>query len=225
MTDITSIEQTPFHGMTFADNPEPRCACVLVLDNSGSMAGHKIDHLNEGVRFFREELLSDALAAKRVEVAVVSFGPVVERHDFASPADFHPPQLLPEADTPMGAACRRAIEMIEARKKVYRANGISFYRPWIILMTDGGPTDSINEAAAAIRAGEEAKKFAFFAIGVDDANMDKLAELSFRPARKLRGTSFKEFFLWLSSSMKSVSQSSPTAETVALPSSDGWTSL
>jgi len=224
VTEI-SIEQTAFGGLAFADNPEPRCACVLVLDNSGSMAGHKITHLNEGVRYFKEELLSDSLAAKRVEVAVVSFGPVTERHEFANPADFFPPELEPEGDTPMGAACRKAIEMVEARKSVYRVNGISFYRPWIILMTDGDPTDSISEAAGLIKAGEASKKFAFFAIGVDDANMTRLAELSSRPARKLRGTSFKEFFLWLSSSMKSVSQSSPTADTVALPSPDGWTSL
>jgi hypothetical protein len=34
----------------FAENPEPRCACVLLLDTSGSMAGEKIDSLNEGLK-------------------------------------------------------------------------------------------------------------------------------------------------------------------------------
>lgn len=220
-----NLEQTTFHGLSFADNPEPRCACVLVLDNSGSMAGDKITQLNEGVRVFKEELVGDALASKRVEVAMVSFGPIQTRHDFASPADFYPPALTPEGATPMGEATLRAIQMVEDRKAIYRANGISSYRPWIILITDGAPTDSITAAGAAVREGEAKKKFAFFAIGVDSADMGELSKLSARPARLLRGTSFKEFFLWLSSSMKSVSQSSPTADTVALPSPDGWTSL
>jgi hypothetical protein len=33
------IEQVPFGTDNFADNPEPRLPCVLLLDTSGSMAG------------------------------------------------------------------------------------------------------------------------------------------------------------------------------------------
>jgi len=73
-------KQTPF-GLDFsvaefADNPEPRCPCVLLLDNSWSMNGQPIAELNDGLATFREELLADSLAAKRVEIAIVSFGPV-----------------------------------------------------------------------------------------------------------------------------------------------------
>ena len=57
----------------FADNPEPRCPCLLLVDTSGSMKGERIDSLNEGLRTFRRELLRDGLAARRVEVAVVTF--------------------------------------------------------------------------------------------------------------------------------------------------------
>jgi uncharacterized protein YegL len=58
----------------FADNPEPRCPVLLVLDTSGSMKGRAIQELNEGLRAFSQELKSDRLAALRVEVAVVTFG-------------------------------------------------------------------------------------------------------------------------------------------------------
>ena len=37
----------------FTDNPEPRCACVLLLDTSGSMHGSPIRALNEGIRAFQ----------------------------------------------------------------------------------------------------------------------------------------------------------------------------
>lgn len=32
-------EQQPFAAAEFAENPEPRCPCILLLDTSGSMEG------------------------------------------------------------------------------------------------------------------------------------------------------------------------------------------
>ena len=60
----------------FVDNPEPRCACLLLLDTSGSMSGSKIQQRNEGRRAFEHELKADSLSSKRVEVGIVTFGSV-----------------------------------------------------------------------------------------------------------------------------------------------------
>ena len=57
----------------FAENPEPRCPCVLVLDISGSMQGAPLAALNDGLRAFKNDLAQDPLASRRVEVAVVTF--------------------------------------------------------------------------------------------------------------------------------------------------------
>lgn len=63
---MSELEQVPFGDPGFADNPEPRCPCVLLLDTSGSMGGPKIAQLNEALRTsFAEELRSDSMAAKR----------------------------------------------------------------------------------------------------------------------------------------------------------------
>ncbi len=59
------FEQQPFGDATFAENPENRCAVVLVLDTSGSMAGQRIQELNAGLQTFRDELFADSLASKR----------------------------------------------------------------------------------------------------------------------------------------------------------------
>jgi uncharacterized protein YegL len=60
----------------FFDNPENRCPVVLLLDTSGSMTGEPIQELNQGVALFRDNILKDARASLRVEVAIVSFDPV-----------------------------------------------------------------------------------------------------------------------------------------------------
>src|ERR1022692_2452903 len=58
----------------FAENPDPRCACVLLLDTSGSMSGSPIDALNQGLQTFQSDIQEDALAKRRVEIAIVTFG-------------------------------------------------------------------------------------------------------------------------------------------------------
>jgi hypothetical protein len=69
---MSSFDQVPFgKGVEFAENTEPRCPCLLLLDTSGSMRGKPIDELNTGVRQFRDELFADEMAPKRVEVAIV----------------------------------------------------------------------------------------------------------------------------------------------------------
>jgi hypothetical protein len=55
--------------LDFSVNPEPRCACVLVLDTSRSMAGEPIASLNHGLAVFRDELKKNPLACRRVELA------------------------------------------------------------------------------------------------------------------------------------------------------------
>ena len=62
---MSEFDQVPFGAAEFADNPEPRCRCLLLLDTSHSMQGRPILELNSGLVVFKDELAADALAMTR----------------------------------------------------------------------------------------------------------------------------------------------------------------
>lgn len=209
----------------FAENPEPRCPCVLLLDTSGSMGGAPIEALNAGLQTFCEELNKDDLARKRVEVAIVSFDSQVKViQDFVTADRFEAPILRAQGMTSMGTGIDQALDLIADRKFQYRNNGVTYYRPWVFLITDGEPQgesdETVRRAIDRIRDDETGKRVAFFAVGVENANMKRLSEISVRAPLKLKGLNFRELFVWLSASMQRVSNSKPD-EQVPLPP-PGW---
>jgi len=204
-----------------ADNPEPRCPCVLLLDVSRSMMGTRIDALNEGLEFFRDDLNRDSLVSRRVEVAVVTFGSNARIvRSFTTADQFHPPRLRASGLTYMGTGINLALDLIEERKQLYRDNGIDCYRPWIFMITDGKPEGEtahlLDRAKKRLRDSEAKKSVAFFAVGVGGADLAGLGAIAVRPPLALEGLEFRELFLWLSASMKEYSHSRP-GDRVALP--------
>jgi uncharacterized protein YegL len=202
-----------FSQVEFAENPEPRVPCVLVVDTSTSMQGPRIEELNKGLQYYKQELLADPLASKRVEVAIVTFGGRVNRLvEFVTANNFTPPKLQPFGGTPMGEAISVALDMIEERKASYREHGIAYYRPWAFLITDGEPNDHWKPIISRVHDGEQQRSFCFFAVGVEGANMTVLEQICVRKPLWLQGTKFRELFSWLSNSQQAVSRSSPGEE-------------
>jgi uncharacterized protein YegL len=205
-------------------NVQPRCPCLLLLDVSTSMNGEPIQELNAGLKAFKDDLQGDELAMQRVEVGILTFGPVQIEMPFHSAETFVPPTLTTQGNTPMGEAITHAIDMVQRRKADYATNGIPYNRPWIFLITDGAPTDpeKIPAAIDAIRKGEDGKAFTFFVIGVKGADMGVLKTLStHRTPMSLDGLKFKEFFVWLSASLQQASRSA-TGTNVQLPNPGSW---
>ena len=223
-----------------AENFEQKCLCVLVLDVSGSMreivdesnikyTGEtvymdgkqynlvtggvtKLDLLNDGLRNFYNEICDDDTTSQRLELSIITFNDYVQVvQEPALPEKVTIPKLEGEGDTALADAVNEAIDKDEARKRWYKETGQPYYRPWIILMTDGEPNkgQDINSLAQRIQQDTAAKKYAFLPVGVEGADMEVLQKIagSGMDAVKLKGMRFAQFFKWLSNSMGTVTKS------------------
>lgn len=207
-------------------NYEQKCLCVLVLDVSGSMVGEPIRQLNEGLEAFRYQVIKDETAAERLEVSIITFESTV--NCIQEPAllrDIHMPKLEANGSTQLARAVKTAILKVIDRKHWYRKTGQPYYRPFIILMTDGDPDadQDMGELMVEINEGVNNKRFLFFPIGVEGANMDRLNYIAHpsTPPMKLKGLNFVGFFQWLSNSVGVITRSKD-GDQIQLPDASSW---
>lgn len=212
------------------DNPTPRVPVSLCLDTSSSMSGSPIEELIRGVNLFYDAIDEDDDAHDSAEINIVEFNSRAGLvHDYASIERLERiSALTANGTTALGAGVNLALDTLEARKTTYSDSGVLYYQPWLVLMTDGAPTDNIELAVNRVTDLVDAKKLTVFPIGIGSgADMTTLARFSpNRPPLRLDGLKFKEFFEWLSKSVSRVSRSTP-GDTVKpdLEGLAGWAEL
>ena len=218
--------------LEFSENREERCAVVLVLDTSGSMTGEPIQELNIALQAFHTHIMSDPMVSTKVDIGVIAFSQKVGWQDFVNANEFEPPVLQANGGTRLSFPLDVALDMVAKRKDCYRLNGISYHRPWIVLITDWAPEhdndDAIDRISARMREAEELRHCSLFTITCGAANnaattnllRTKIAAPN-RPPKKTTEANFGELFRWLSNSLVAVSQSSPDDQ-VRLGDTSGW---
>lgn len=214
--------------LSFADNPQPRCPVVLLLDCSSSMAGDPIKALHGAVDQFYQEMAEDPIASMSIEVCVIAFGAGVRVvRGFETIADARGkrfPELQADGMTPMGGAIRMGLDEIGQRRKFYKWSGMSAYKPWMVLFTDGQPNDAWQEPAQRARDTALNGQLVFLGVGIGSSvDMQTLnAMVPGDPgAQRLQGLKFRNFFRWLSDSLRVVSSGSAINQPF-IPSSDGY---
>jgi uncharacterized protein YegL len=198
------------------------------MDSIGASGKTRIQALNEGIKALEQCLKDDDTASTRVQLAIVSVGgPTNDAEvmmDWTDVNNFQAFPLTTGGATPLGKGVDLALRLIEEGKQNMNKAGISYTRPWMMVISDGEPTDdrSAWDAAARLcRTAEVDKKVEVFCIGVEGANLKTLGELSVKPPLMLDGIKFKALFVWLSSSLSAASRSRPGAS-LQLPSTDVW---
>ena len=218
-------------------NSAARLPVCLCLDCSGSMnKNDAIDQLNKGVGAFYEAIKNNEQAKISCEIAVVTFnGEVTVVDDFGLVETKQVPQFTAEGGTAMAHAVEKCLSLLEERKADYKRNGVEYFQPWLVLITDGKPGDKEDMPAVTEKTRQliEDKKLTLFpiAVGSDDDEvkfreiMDVLNSFTPKPkALHLRNLKFQEFFEWLGKSVVDLSQST-VGEKIKLDTStilDDW---
>lgn len=116
---------------------------VLLLDSSGSMSGEKIATLNHAVNEMIDSFKSGAGGNEvEIQMGIIRFGGDVKYEmPLQSVAQISGIGLQAGGGTPMGTAIEMAKDLIED-KEVIPSKG---YRPTVVLVSDGAPTDNWEE--------------------------------------------------------------------------------
>lgn len=195
---------------------EQHVASVFILDTSGSMTKNgAIDKLNDGLSALKAYFNGEGSAAACVDVAIISCGPGVNVvQNFIPVTQWQPPLLTANGPTPMGQSLMKAMEMIKEQKNKYKALGTPYYRPWIVCITDGEPTDSNEPSYEAIVASfkemENASGVIGYCIGVEGFNEIKMASIFDKNKGrllKLADANFKVLFEFLGNSISALRDS------------------
>jgi uncharacterized protein YegL len=130
---------SPFDPSKFTAPTAKPLPVILLLDCSGSMGGEKIRNLNDAVRDMLEVFRDTENGETEIHVSIITFGAELKLHQaLASAGDIRWQDLSASGGTPLGTAFRMAKAMIED-KDVLPSRA---YRPAVVLVSDGQPTDS-----------------------------------------------------------------------------------
>ena len=202
-------------------NSEMKCLCVLVVDVSGSMR-LCINRLNSALDKFIRDIQEgtngfNESSKECIELSVVQFDRDVEV--------LLPPSLvnqLPQMPrlrvrgltTNTFDALDSAFEIVERRKRQYKDLGVSYYRPWIILLTDGNPnplnTTVLDRYSKKISKDIATQKYMLTAIGIGgEIDRNILSMLSDGNYSTIKRDGFSRFFQFLSASISTQDRCNP----------------
>ncbi len=182
---------------------------VLLLDVSGSMCGEKIRSLNEAVKDMLATFRDTENGETEIHVAVITFGEDVKLHQTlinAGSLQLH--NLSASGGTPLGTALRMAKAMIEDKDTIpSRA-----YRPTVVLVSDGQPTDNWQQPLNDFIIGGRSSKCDRMAMAIgadaDEKVLGKFVEGTNNPLFYAEGAKqLREFFKFVTMSVTMRTQS------------------
>jgi uncharacterized protein YegL len=186
---------------------KPRPLPVIVaVDRSGSMSSNgKIDALNIALKDFIKSIKDEDSGKAEIHLALFSFGGESARCDIplTPVTEINVTTYQAQGGTPMGGAFKMLKALIEDKEQIPSRS----YKPTIVLLTDGQPTDDyLSSMNNLIGEGRSSKAFRIaMAIG-DDADHDMLSKFVSSPEYLVAGENardIRKFFRFVTMSVTS----------------------
>lgn len=148
---------------------------IILADTSGSMSvDGKISALNEAIQNMVSTFRQESARQAEIQVGLITFGgDKAEMHlPLAKASEIEAMQPLDAIGrTPMGHAFELATELLEDKELITSRD----YRPVLILLSDGIPTDSWQAGLERLTTSERGQKASRFAMAIgSEANIDVL---------------------------------------------------
>jgi uncharacterized protein YegL len=193
---------------------------IVLADTSGSMSvDGKIEALNKALKDMISTFAAESRLRAELQVAVITFGGTAEVHlPLTAAHKIEAVKQLPAiGGTPMGEAFILAAEMIEDKEQIpSRA-----YKPVVILISDGHPTDNFDPGMKLLLNGERSAKATRFAMGIgSDADLSLLGDFANDPEAPVfkaeNARDIHRFFKAVTMSVTARSQSTTPNQSVPL---------
>lgn len=211
------MSSLPFSG-TQPPSYEQRCPVVLVIDTSPSMQSgtgecSPIAEVNAGLARFAAQIRANPTTAARLDIAVVSFDSACTvAREFALVDETAMPRLETGGSaTDLVAGVQRGLALLSARKAWYDTMGLPRYRGYLVVVTDGAPTNNAEELAglrATLRNPASSKGHTTWAFGTTGAAIaDMQGIFGVERVQGFAAQDFGAFFEWLSTSFERITAS------------------
>lgn len=197
---------------------------IVLADVSGSIAANgKIEVLNKAVAemiaIFSEE--DDTRAEIHVSVITFGAGGAKINKPLKPAGEITWADMAASGGTPLGGAFMIAQQLIEDRNVIPRRA----YRPTIVLVSDGVPTDDWKSPLASLVESERASKASRFAMAIgEDADKETLkaflADGEARVFEAHEAREIKKFFRWVTMSVTTRSRSANPNSVVVVEPTD-----
>lgn len=214
---------------SLARNNSMRIMITLCVDTSLSMK-IRIGAINDGIRGFLNRIASNNTAKYATELSVITFD--AETKDiirFGSVDDAIRVIQMNDGiraqgyDTRMGSAVLHALNQLDRRIEEFNAMGVQYYKPWLILISDGNATDTetVKKASASVQERLRKNQLRTMCLSMGDGSENlKDFTLDGRVAR-LEDLKVLEFFEMLSRSVSQYSRSSLPSVRTAMDDYNG----
>lgn len=184
-------------------------SCMFVMDVSESMNYPKenpnIEALNHALKEFKKNMTQACRKCHvQMDIGMVTFhgAEAALITPFTPMSEWNPQHLNASGVSPMGQGLQLAFDSVIKSREQWEREKLYIEESWIILFTDGRPTDSIKDVADQIKAENQnvPKRFNFWIVASGDADR-KICEYLSDQVIYMKGSQYEKTFYTLQKEM------------------------